>query len=59
MRNSLAESGAKATLRAADRVTEAVARMAILLTLLHLAVTAAKLCRPGGTRATRKKKESK
>jgi hypothetical protein len=55
MRNSLAESGAKATLRAADRVTEAVARMAILLTLLHLAVTAAKLCRPGGTRAKRKK----
>ena len=39
-------------MRAADRVTYAVARMkAILLTLLHLAVTAATLCRPGGVRA--------
>ncbi len=50
--NSLAESGAKATLRAADHVTYAVARMeVVLLTLLHLAVTAARLCRPGGVRA--------
>ena len=50
--NSLAECRAKATLRAADRVPYAVACMeAVVLTLLHLAVTAAKLCRPGGVRA--------
>ena len=50
--NSLVEYRAKATLRAADRVPYAVACMeAVVLTLLHLAVTAAKLCRPGGVRA--------
>ena len=50
--NSLAEYRAKAMLRAADRVPYAVACMeAVVLTLLHLAVTAAKLCRPGGVRA--------
>ena len=39
-------------MRAADRVPYAVACMeAVVLTLLHLAVTAAKLCRPGGVRA--------
>ena len=39
-------------MRDADRVTYAVARMkAVLLILLHLAVTAVKLWRPGGVRA--------
>ena len=39
-------------MRAADRVPYAVACMeAIVFTLLHLAVTSAKLCRPGGVRA--------
>ena len=39
-------------MRAADRVPYAVACMeAVVLTLLHLAVTTAKLCRPGGVRA--------